>query len=228
MRLLIVEDEALIAQRIERLSREILGHDLIQLAVKPTLESAKAYIHEYPLDLLILDLNLNGKDGFQLLEESVAGAFHTMILSAHTDKAILAYEYGVLDFIPKPFNKARLQKALDRYTNQSYRAEYPTKYLAVKKKTQLKLVDVEHISYIRGAGNHAELYLTDGSIELHDKSLQHISMLLPSCFERIHKSYIVNMKMIASISNNYSITLKNSVQIPISRTKYKSLKDLLS
>ena len=228
MRILIVEDEALIAQRIERLSREILGNELVQLTIKPTLESARAFIHEYPLDLMILDLNLNGKNGFQLLEESVAGAFHTMILSAHTERAILAYEYGVLDFIPKPFNKDRLQKALNRYTNQNHRAEYPTKYLAVKKRSQLKLIDVEQITYIQGAGNHAELNLLDTTTELHDKSLQHIAMLLPDYFERIHKSFIVNMKMILSISSNYTIILKNKQQIPISRSKYKILKDLLS
>ncbi len=228
MRILIVEDEALIAQRIERLIKEILGQQLRQLNIKSTLESARHHIHHHPIDLLILDLNLNGKNGFKLLEETVAGAFQTMILSAYIDQAILAYEYGVLDFIPKPFNKKRLQTAFERYTNHTYRAEYPTKFLAVRKKQKLQLISVDDIIYIKGAGNHSEISLNNGQNSLHDKSLNHLTKLLSSDFERIHKSFIVNLKMVASISNKYEINLKNGETIPISRAKYKAMKDQLS
>ncbi|MGK0366549.1 MAG: two-component system response regulator LytT [Saprospiraceae bacterium] len=228
MRILIVEDEALIAQRIERLTREILGNELQQLTIKPTLESASLFADEYPIDLMILDLNLNGKDGFQLLEKSVAQSFQTMILSANTDLAIQAYDYGVLDFIAKPFNKTRLEKAFQRYSNQNYRAEYPTKYLAVKKNQKMQLVDIEEIVFIKGAGNYGELNLKDGKRELHDKSLQHLEKLLPSHFERIHKSFIVNLKMVDSISTKYEVVLKNGEIIPIGRAIYKRVKNLLS
>lgn len=228
MRILIVEDEALIAQRIERLTRDILGQELRQLTVQPTLESAFNHIKEQPIDLLILDLNLNGKNGFQLLEQAIAGAFQTFIVSAYTDKAVAAFEYGVLDFIPKPFNKNRLEKAFERFKNANYKAAFPTKYLAVRKNGHLQLVDIEKINFIKGASNYAELYLANGQSELHDKSLQQIMMLLPTHFERIHKSYIVNMKMISSISNQYEVLLKNNVCIPISRSKYKALKNLMT
>ena len=228
IRILVVEDEDLIAQRVKRLTQEILGNQLYHLAVCPTFESAQAYILEHPVDVVMLDLNLNGKDGFQLLEQSVAQSFQTIILSAYPDKAIMAYEYGVLDFISKPFNKTRLQKAFDRYQNQDYRSEYPVKYLAIKKKQKLQMIATKDIMYIRGAGNHAELYLQSGQVELHDKSLQHIVKLLPSNFRRVHKSYIVNMQLVISIANNYEITLQNGHRLPISRTQYKQLKDLLS
>lgn len=228
MRILIVEDEDLIAQRIKRLTQEILGNQLQHLAIHPTFESAQAYIQDHPLDILMLDLNLNGVDGFQLLEKSVAQSFQTIILSAYPDRAIMAYEYGVLDFIAKPFNKTRLQKAFERYQNQQYRAEHHTKYLAVKKRQKLHLVAIEDIAYLQGAGNHSELHLTSGQIELHDKSLQHIVKLLPQQFKRVHKSYIVNMQLVRAISSQYEITLENDACIPISRTQYKQLKDLLS
>ncbi len=225
MRLLIVEDEALIAQRIERLSREILGAELRQLIVKPTLESAAHYLEEHPLDLLILDLNLNGKDGFELLKKAVAGAFHTLIISAYTDKAIEAYEYGVLDFVAKPFNKDRLQKAFQRFADQNYKAKYPTKYLAIRKNQTLQLIEVAQVAFVKGAGNYAELHLQDTAMVLHDKSLRHIAPLLPAHFERIHKSFIVNLKMVQRISAQYEVLLKNGERIPISRSKYKALKN---
>jgi len=224
MRILIVEDEALIAQRIERLTRNILGTSLQRLILKPTFEAARSYLKEHPLDLLILDLNLNGKDGFGLLEESVAGAFQTIVISAYIDKAIQAYEYGVLDFIPKPFNQGRLTKAFDRYQNLTEKAAYPTKFLAIRKRQQLTLVEVSDILYLKGSGNHAQLVLQSGQTFLHDKSLQQLSKLLPLHFERIHKSYIVNFKMIEGISGQYEVQLINGETLPISRTKYKALK----
>lgn len=227
MRILIVEDEALIAQRIERLTKEILGVQLRQITIKSTLENAHSFIHEYPIDLLILDLNLNGKDGFKLLEESISHTFHTIILSANIDKAIIAYDYGVLDFVSKPFNKERLKKSYDRYVNQTYRAEYPTKYLAVKRRTKLQLIDVEEISHIKGAGNHSELHVDNGQILLHDKSLLHLIKLLPTHFERVHKSYIANLKMVDSISSTYELKMKHGSLLPVSRSKYKEIKTLI-
>lgn len=228
MRILIVEDEALIAQRIERLTREILGAEVQQLTIRPTSESAALFLRESPLDLMILDLNLNGKDGFELLKKTVAESFQTMILSANTDRAIEAYDHGVLDFIAKPFTKKRLEKAFKRYTSQNYRAENPVKYLAIRKSQKMQLVDIEQIAFIKGAGNYGELHLKDRKTELHDKSLQHLNKLLPPHFERIHKSFIVNMRMVESISNKYEVILKNGEIIPISRSIYKRVKNLLS
>lgn len=228
MKVLIVEDEALIRQRIERFTKELLDNQLSQLVVKPTIESAFHYINQHPIDLLILDLNLNGKDGFQLLQEAVAASFHTIILSAHIDKAIQAFDYGVLDFVPKPFNKDRLQKAFDRYVNQTTFTEFPTRYLAVKRRKKLVLIEVEDICYIKGAGNHAELVLKNGQQHLHDKSLQKIIKLLPNHFERWHKSHIVNTKVIKSITPQFEIMLEDGTRLPISRSKYKQLKDRMS
>lgn len=225
MRLLIVEDEALIAQRIERLTKDILGDQLKQLVIKSTFEGANYHLHQSPIDLLILDLNLNGQNGFQLLQASIAESFQTIVLSAYVDKAIIAYDYGVLDFIPKPFNRERLKKAFDRYYNHSYRPVHSTKYLAIKKRQKLALVEVETISYIKGSGNHSMLFLKNGENHLHDKSLRELAKLLPPYFERLHKSYIVNIKMIKAITTQYEIILNNQLHLPISRSRYKQIKD---
>lgn len=228
MKVLIVEDEALISQRIERFTKEILSGQLSHLMVKSTLESASHYINQNPIDLLILDLNLNGKDGFQLLQEVVAQSFHTIILSAYIDKAIIAFDYGVLDFVPKPFNKERLTKAFERCIDQNIPPEFPTRYLAIKKRKKLELIKIEDINYIKGAGNHAALILNNGQHHLHDKSLQRIIRILPSYFERWHKSHIVNTKIVKSITPQFEIILHDGTRLPISRTKYKQLKDRIS
>ncbi len=225
MNILIVEDEILIANRIQRMVKELQEQELYHITIKQTIESATFYLAEQPIDLLFLDLNLNGRDGFQLLKEMVASSFHTIIISANTDKAITAFEYGVLDFIPKPFNKDRIKKALEKYHNLVNDLGLATKYLAIKKQQNVELIDIDEILFIKGAGNYSEIYQRNNKKELHNKTLQKLMALLPSKFERLHKSYIVNMTSIEAITNNYKIQLVDGTILPISRASYKKIKN---
>ncbi len=226
--ILVVEDEVLVAQRMERLIRSSDVISLGRLSVKSNLPQAQDFLRKHTIDLLLLDLNLQGKDGFSLLKDSVSKSFQTIIVSAHSEKAISAFEYGVLDFIPKPFNKERIDKALSRLTDATYRAKNPVKYLAVLKRQRLELIQVDEIKYLKGAGNYSEIYLQNGDLEVHDKSLHNLILLLPPNYERVHKSYIVNMELVASISYQYEISLIDGSKIPISRSRYHEIKTKLA
>ncbi len=228
MNILMVEDETRIAKRIERLTRAILGDILQSLTHINTLTEAIEYMDSNTPDLVLLDLNLNGQDGFDLLKQVVSKSFHTIIISAYKDQAIKAFEYGVLDFVPKPFNQKRLEQAFNRALAQEPPRDNPIKYLAVKKRQQVQLVPIEELRYIKGAGSYTELFLLDGSKELHDKSLDKLEQLLSPTFERIHKSYLVKMSEIKGITvksgSKYWAELKSGDQLPVGRTKYKDLK----
>lgn len=229
MQILIVEDEARIARRVERFTREILGDQLSGLTIKPKLSAAMDHILNHPIDVLLLDLNLHGKDGFDLLKTAVAHSFHTIVVSAYRDRAIEAFEYGVIDFIPKPFDIARLGKAFERITDLTQKAGYATKYLAIKKQGRIHLLGIDDMVYLQGANIYSEVFLQNGKKELYDKSLEKVFQLLPSNFERIHKSYIVNMQQAQEIlvhsGSKYELLLKNGEILPIGRTRYKAIKE---
>ncbi|MGH6952049.1 MAG: response regulator, partial [Vitreimonas sp.] len=74
MRILLIDDEAVAARRLERLTRAILGAELRELAVVHDLAEARGRLHGGGFDLILLDLNLAGDDGFDLLAEELAGA----------------------------------------------------------------------------------------------------------------------------------------------------------
>lgn len=229
MDILIVEDEARIARRIERMTRDILGNSLNSLTHIDTLDTAAEFIENSSLDLVLLDLNLNGDNGFDLLTAAISKSFHTIIVSAYKEQAITAFEYGVLDFVPKPFNRNRLEEAIHRTLAKGKKETNTVKYLAVKKRSRIQLIPIEDVRYIKGAGSYAELFLTNGEKELHDKSLEKLEQLLTPSFERIHKSYLVKMSEVKEIivksGSKYMAKLKNETYIPIGRTKYKILKE---
>ena len=228
MKILILEDEPIIARRIKRMVLALLGEKITQLESRHSLAEGFAYLQKETIDLLFLDLNLNGADGFDLLQSLVAGSFHTIIISAYKEKAITAFQYGVLDFVPKPFNEARLSQALSRLSSTENIAGQ-ARYLAIQKRGKLVLLDIDQVAYIQGAGIYSDVIFEEGRKEVHNKNLDKLSQLLPPHFDRIHKSYIVNSRMIkeldAQAGGKYTVHLKNGNQLPVSRSRYKGLKE---
>ena len=232
MRIVIIEDYPPVARSLARQVNEILSETAITLHMFRKLDEAQAYLSRHPVDLVLLDLNLNGENGFKLLRQSVAGSFYTIVVSANTDRALEAFEYGVLDFIPKPVREERLRKAFSRLLGNQERAHPALKYLAVKKGDRIDLIELDRIQYIKGAGKYAELFLCDGTTALHDKSLENLQILLPDAFFRIHKSYLVDLARIKSLAvhggGRYEIHLHCGKQLPVGRSRYRPLKALLT
>lgn len=231
MKVLIVEDEPPLAQRLERFCRELLGEKLESIRAANLISEASARLDESPIDLLLLDLNLHGRDGMELLAATVASSFHTIIVSANTDQALRAFEYGVIDFVPKPFSRERFAQALQRVTDRQGRAATAARFLAVRKPGKLELVPVDRVLYVEGAGAYAELVLDDGKRELHDKTLEKLHALLPPVFERIHKSYVVRWTAVKALhaheGGHHEAELKNGLRLPVGRTRYKELREKL-
>ncbi|MEM8485973.1 MAG: LytTR family DNA-binding domain-containing protein [Bacteroidota bacterium] len=226
MRIFIVEDEPVIAQRLERLLRAEAPDGRLDIDRYATFEAAQHALAEDKVDVVFLDLNLNGKDGFDLVKNAVSGAFHTVVVSAHTERAIEAFEIGVLDFVGKPFNAARIRNTLDRINGA--RASHPAATLAVRSAGRVDLVPVAELAYVRAAGSYAELILRNGTVHIHSKSLEKLLSILPASFERIHRSYLVRLDNIAQVrvreGSRYTAVLTTGEKLPIGRTRVEAVK----
>lgn len=227
MKILIIEDEARISKRIERMTRDFFDKE-VQILLCDSVENGLSTIETHSIDLLLLDLNLNGEDGFDILQSVVVKSFQTIIISAYTDKAITAFHYGVLDFVPKPFDQNRLFQAFLRFASPEKQPGGDLQFLAVKKAKTIKLINITDIQYIKGAGIYTELHVADGHVELHDKSLESLEKLLPPSFQRIHKSYILCWheadKLVVESGGRYNMLLKNGELLPVGRSKYKEIR----
>lgn len=237
MNIVIVEDEPLLQQRIARFTQEILGDKCEKLNQFLTLEDAEDFLAQQEIDLLLLDLNLQGQNGFDLLKNQLAQSFHTIVISAYAEKALEAFEYGVLDFVAKPFAKQRLQKALQRVTEKVTTASYGCRYLSIKKTSGIELLLVSDISHIRADGHYSQIYFkqenpnSSQSPNLHSKNIEKIQDLLPQHFERVHRSYIVDMhyvkRLIIESGSRYHAELKDDTLVPIGRSRFGIIKTKL-
>jgi len=231
MKILIVEDEPPIAYDIKKMCESVLEDKDVHIHIVFSFDQAKDYLSEHAIDLCLLDLNLNGKNGYDILKQSVASSFHTIIISAYVDQAIYAFDYGVLDFIPKPFEEKRLRKALDRYFNTDDNPNLNARFLAIKDMQGIRVIPVQNILYFKGADNYVEAYLKDGHRELVDKPIYRLVQILPSHFKQIHRSYVIDLNKISFLGHvgcgQYQVKLNNQQVLPVSRQKYKELKLLL-
>ncbi|UCE18972.1 MAG: response regulator transcription factor [Gemmatimonadota bacterium] len=232
MRILIIEDEKPIADYIVRLCRSILGDKIQSIRTLHTLEQAKAYLIESQIDLCLLDLNLNGENGFELLKSAVSGPFHTIIISAHTEQAIEAFHHGVLDFIPKPFDEERLRIAFERYFDRRKNRDIATRYFSARIGNQHKIILIDDIDYFKSAGNYVEAHLKNGKTELLNKTMDRLGQILPPRFKRIHRSCFVDLSQVYSYRHagggKYKIITRSGDSLPLSRQTYKELHDLLN
>jgi two-component system response regulator LytT len=219
MKIVIVEDEAVVARRLARMVQEIVEDALIE--VRSSFEAAWELLGRSSLDVLLLDLNLGGRDGFRLLEAAAAGKFRTIVVSAHTEQALRAFEYGVADFVAKPFTRERLRLALERVSGQAPPPLGETRYLVVRKGRDTLTIPIDKLVYVRGADDYSALHLDDGTVHLHEKSLSELTGVLPPRFRRIHRSYLVDMERVASLrggqGGRLAVVLQDGAALPVGR-----------
>jgi DNA-binding LytR/AlgR family response regulator len=182
-------------------------------------------VSQRPPDVLILDLNLEGRDGFELLRDPVLARCPAIVVSAHTDRALEAYELGIRDFVAKPFGRDRLALALSRaFEGASHRPER----FAVRDASQTHYIAIDDILLVRADGARSEIVLTENRVIRDDRMLDRIQNLLPPHFERVHRSFLVDVRkierLVAQEGSRYAITLRDGTTLPVGRTRVASLR----
>ena len=231
-RILIVEDEPPIAKYVENGVRSILGDAVRDIQVCHTLDRALHGLKARSIDLCLLDLNLSGEDGFEVLRQAAAQPFQTIVISAYVERAVEAFDYGVLDFVAKPFKLDRLRKALDRFAGREAGERRSAKYLAYRLRNACHIIAVQDIRFFKAVRFLVEAHPAEGPAVLLDKSLSWLETVLPPAYIRIHRSYIVDLAAVESYRHTggsvYRIRLKSGVELPIGRLYLKTVQGRLN
>jgi two-component system response regulator LytT len=218
MKVLIVEDEAPAARRLRRLVSQHLGAKLESLAHVETVADAGQAIAASRIDLVLLDLDLNGADGFDLIRNAPE-ALRVIVVSARVDRAVDAFDNAVIDFVPKPVSEERLARAIDR----ALKAGPGEMSLAVRSAGRIQLAPASAIAALSGADDYVEIILTDGRRVLHDARLDDLECRMPAGFMRVHRSHIVNLAHVRSArtlaGGRRALELPGGTEIPVSRRR---------
>ena len=199
-------------------------------------------IEEHQPDLLFLDIQMpkiNGFEMLELLDRDVSVIFTT----AFDEYAINAFEASAVDYLLKPFTQERFDKSITKWkkSNSSGNTESirelinqqpsDNRRIVVKENGNIQIIPTEDILFIEAYDDYVKVH-TKEKYYLKKKTMNYYeNSLLKTTFFRIHRSYILNINKLTKIEsfekNSYRATLTNGTVIPISRTSYSELKQLL-
>jgi two-component system LytT family response regulator len=244
IRALIVDDEPLARTRIRLMLKE--HPDIDVLAECGNGREAATLMRQEQPDLLFLDIEMPDLSGFDTLEQTAgrtAGAVEPVVIcvTAHEEFALDAFEANAVDYLVKPFDQERFDRALGRARRFLALRPAPMppspqparirERFAVRGRGQIIFVKAVNIEWIGAEGNYARLYTREGSYLIRE-SLQHLEETIdPATFVRVHRSAIVNIervgKLVPGPEGTYSIVLQNDIAIPLGPTFRARLESLL-
>jgi two-component system LytT family response regulator len=246
IKVLVVDDELLGRKRIRSLLSKHADIEIVGECVNGR-EAVEAIQNLKP-DLVFLDVQMPKIDGFGVVE--IIGAENmpaVIFVTAYNEYAIRAFEINAVDYLLKPFDKKRFEKAVDRAKREIQKGtdkfdgrierllaqlkdSSESKYLkriTVKTDTHIFFLPVEEIKWIKASGNYVEVYAYK-TIHLIRETIGQVEKKLdPEKFARIHRSAIVNIdfidKMHPLFSGDHLIVLRDGTKLNMSRTYHKKL-----
>ena len=248
VRTLIVDDEPLGRDRLRQLLRDEPEIELVGECADG--REAVAAIQKAPPDLVFLDVQMPELDGFGVLAELGGDTMPVIVfVTAHDKFALKAFEVHAVDYLLKPFDRERFQKALGRALEQVRNREgreviqrqaallaglkpaaAAPERLAVKSGGHVVWVNLDDVDWIGSADNYAELHVGEKSHLLRETLAALESRLDPKKFVRISRSVMVNAKRIIEIKRLFyggcEITLQNGARLTLSRRNRDKLKQL--
>jgi len=216
---------------------------------------ALSLIKEHNPDLVFLDVQMPGLDGFGVIKKLVERKLrvpHIVFATAYDNYAVHAFEVNAVDYVLKPFDKGRIAKAIQRAKKMveahaspverleslmgqlgTAKAAQPVKLL-VKSQGRLFLLDAKDMVYAAIEDGLITIYGKDSDGNSNFRTIEELQASLdPEVFWRAHRSYLVNINSIKEVvpwfKSSYMLKMndKKQSEVPVSRAQTKRLRELL-
>jgi two-component system LytT family response regulator len=248
----VVDDEPLAREGLE-LRLEALDDIVVAGSfgrARPALES----LRDDPPDVLFLDVQMPGLNGFDMLGELAPSERPVVIfVTAYDEYAVRAFEERAVDYLLKPVGEDRLADAvaeartrirqeqidelgpklrglLDTLDTPDRDDESPDR-IAVRTRGRVIMVRPDEIDYVEGAGDYVELHVGDDT-HLHRETMADIEeRLVPHGFQRIHRSTIVNLDRVRALDTDrhgaYYVCLDDGPRLKLSRSYREAFEEAI-
>jgi two-component system LytT family response regulator len=239
----IVDDEELARSLVRQL---LAAHADIRILAECAngFEAVKAVAETKP-DLLFLDVQMPQLDGLEvleLIERDEAGRPAVIFVTAYDQYALKAFNANAVDYLLKPFDRARFDTALARARTRLVSGEAPARdplvprgaplsRVVVKDGVTVTILPVSKIDYVKAEDDYV-LLRAEGRNHLKNQTLASLEEFLPKeRFVRIHRSYLLNLDRLArlepSATGAPTAVLADGTRLPVSRTGAQRLHEVL-
>ncbi|ADB42539.1 LytR/AlgR family response regulator transcription factor [Spirosoma linguale] len=210
-------------------------------------EAGQRLLYTHQPDLLFLDIQMPGQNGFDLLRKLPEHDFEVIFVTAYDQYAIQAMRFAAVDYLLKPVDIGELQAAVDRAIKQrrlkvqnqqlenlltllKTGAANEAQRITLATAKETRFVKTSEIVRCQSSNNYTTFYLTDGETLLVCRPIYEYDELLKSHgFMRCHQSHLVNKAFIKSWKKEFGdfLLLTDGTELPIARGKKDELKKAL-
>ncbi|WP_140937575.1 LytR/AlgR family response regulator transcription factor [Sphingobacterium lumbrici] len=233
---IIVDDEEHALEVIRNFCKKIPYLNIIGEFSNPLKAVSFINLHSSEIDLVFLDIEMPHFSGIDFLK---AYSFfpNVIMVTAYTDFALDSYQYGVVDYLLKPFSFDRFSMAINKVREKQKKNKAIFKniqeeerhilYLKMERNKYIKLTYAE-IKHIQGAKNYTVIQTATEAIVASERLNELEQLLPPNCFLRTHKSFIINMDHFESLKGN-RIQLKGTDDdLPLGATYRQGFLDYIN
>ena len=228
VRCIAIDDEPMALRQIKSYIERTEHLELV--AVCRSAREAQEVLKTTNVDLLYVDINMPDMNGLDFVR-STDGIHYVVFTTAHPEFAIEGFKLNAIDYLLKPFSYDEFMKATNKVISlvdlverchaaesaiaQNEAEASDKEVISVKADYKTQLVKVADIVYLESAGEYVRLHIEGSSTITTLFRLKNMETSLPSdSFLRVHRSYIVNLKRIASYTKG-RIFLDNGEYIPL-------------
>lgn len=241
-RSLIIDDERLAREELKSLLKDYHEIEIIDEAKNG--EEGIEKIKELKPDLVFLDINMPGMNGFDMIKH-LEEIPRVIFVTAYDEYAIKAFEVNALDYIMKPVDPDRLKEAIQKLGNeddyistQQHLSSRKDRVLSVNDRVFIKdgekcwFIELSKVRMMESDGNYVKVYF-DNFRPLILRSLNSFEERLdPEYFFRANRKFIINLQWISSIENWFNgglqVELREGEKVEISRRQAIRFKEMMS
>jgi two-component system, LytTR family, response regulator len=237
MRVLIVDDEPLARDRLRALIGDVSDVEIVGQAENGA--EALSLTRRTAPDVLLLDIQMPRLSGFDVVERLGSDVPPVVIFTtAHSEHAAAAFDVSATDYLVKPFDKARVWRALERARRRLAGTDRERtdsgvpvnrrrqERFAVRTRGAIVFVSASDVLWIGAEGNYVRLYTESASYLLRE-SMNHLEEILdPDMFLRVHRSAFVKAASIERIAEN-AIFLFNGARVPLGPNYRRRLRSFI-
>ena len=229
MRTLLIEDEPLAR---DELRYHVTAAGLEVVGETGSVEEAERLVRSLQPDLVFLDIELTDGSGLEVAKrlKSMPRPPALLFVTAYDAHALEAFELNAYDYILKPYDPARIVRAIEKVARPIPKKAPRLERLAVETGEQLKLLSPQDIDYIVAENGKTKIVTEHHAYPSNETLLELERKLQDHRFLRVHRSYLVNLSAIDAIEPwfNGAYNLKiHQIDVPVSRTYVKLLKEAL-
>lgn len=248
MRAVIIDDERLAQEGLKSLLSD--HPDVVICGVASNVKEALSLVERERPDLMFLDIEMTGRNGFDLLEALEPPHPQVVFVTAYSAHAVKAFEVNALDYLLKPVHPQRLAAALEKVRGRlgsgtsrpvkdepsvdciSEKALREDDHVFVRDGDRCWFVPVRSIRLLESEGNHTRVHF-DGENPLLYRTLGQMEARLPErLFLRVNRSQLVNLSHIESIgqwfSGSLKVTLRGGMELEFSRRQAQIFRERMS